>query len=83
MTARIHADHSRRGQASLEATFALLGAVLLLLAGFRIFLWMSERLISRQREFQRTRVEAIDRGRTAGVPAYEPTQPLDLFGERR
>lgn len=45
----------RQAQASLETTVALLGAILLLFASLKVFLWISERLIRRQQYYNCTR----------------------------
>ena len=48
----------RKGQASLEMTLALLGAMLLMLAGFKVCLWAWERVVTRQQYYESTRVAA-------------------------
>jgi len=48
----------QRGQASLETTLAMLGALLLLLGSVKVYLWVNERLISRQQAYEATRVAA-------------------------
>ena len=78
-----------RAQASLEATFALLGAVLLLLASFKVFLWMNARLITRQVNYQRGVTEAGIGGKEAATAArtyvgvVEPSDPLNILNENR
>lgn len=47
-----------RGQATLEMTVALTGALLLMLGSFKVFLWCAERLIRRQQAYECTRVKA-------------------------
>jgi hypothetical protein len=48
----------RAGQASLEMTLAMLGALLLLLASAKVYLWINERLVTRQLAYEATRVAA-------------------------
>ncbi len=48
----------RRGQASLEMTVALIGAVLLLLGSFKVWLWVNERLVRRQQDYEASRMTA-------------------------
>ena len=51
-------DGHNRGQASLEMTVALIGALLLLFGSLKVFLWVNERLVSRQMSYEATRVAA-------------------------
>ena len=62
-------------------TVAMIGALLLLFGSIRVFLWMSERLITRQQGYERTRAAAANDqpGRTWD----EPTDRLDILNERR
>jgi len=46
------------GQASLEMTLAMIGALLLVAAGAKVYLWINERLISRQQAYEASRVVA-------------------------
>ncbi len=46
------------GQASLEMTAALIGVLLLFAGSLRVFLWVADRLISRQQYYEQTRVAA-------------------------
>jgi hypothetical protein len=51
-------QYSRGGQASLEMTVALIGALLLLFGSLKVYLWVNERLVSRQMSYEATRVAA-------------------------
>ena len=62
---------ARDAQASLEMTVALFGAILLLLATLKVFLWVNERIIRRQQNYETTRV--------GGGQWTEPNQPLRIF----
>ena len=62
-------------QASLEMTLATIGLLLLLFGSFKLLLWMSERMIRRQQDYDTGRAAAANDGN----PNYEPTQRLDFF----
>ena len=47
-----------RGQASLEMTVALIGAMLLMLGSFKVWLWVNQRLVQRQQDYEASRVTA-------------------------
>lgn len=64
---------AKRGQASLEMTVALIGALLLLLGSFKVFLWVNERIVSRQQSYEATRA--------GGGQWTEPSKPLRMFNE--
>lgn len=64
---------SRRGQASLEMTAALIGALLLLFGSFKIFLWVNERVIQRHQRYEATR------GGMGGGNFEPDKKPLDVF----
>jgi hypothetical protein len=71
-----HSAFGRRAQASLEMTVALLGALLLMLGSFKIFLWVTERLVSRQQSYEATRPTL------GGVRNYqEPSKRLQIFNQ--
>ena len=72
-------DEPTRGQASLEMTVALMGAILLLLGSLKVFLWTAERLITRQQNYEATRVEAGSS--EPGQGWEEPSEPLRIFNE--
>ena len=42
----------KKAQASLEATLSLLCAAILLMAGFRTYIWVSQRLVERQEHYE-------------------------------
>ena len=66
---------ARRSQASLEMTLAIIGLLLLLFGSFKLLLWMSERMIRRQQDYDTSRAAAAN----GANPTYEPTQRLDFF----
>ena len=68
---------ARRGQTSLEMSLAMAGALLLLLGCIKVFFWMNERLIMRQRSYEATRVQAA--GTTPDAQWLEPSQRLNIF----
>ena len=73
--------HSPLGQASLEMTLALWGALLLLLGSMKVCLWIGERLVRRQQYYNCTRVAAGSSAPGAMVwddPAVHI--PLNIFG---
>ena len=70
---------SRRAQASLELTLAMIGALLLLFGSLKVFLWLNERIIARQIAYERSRVQA---GTDASVVQWnEAAKPLRIFGK--
>lgn len=82
----------RRGQASLEMTLAMFGALLLFLASLKVFLWINERLIQRQVNYEhgvigiggKQNASSVDPLAPNGyVGVVEPPNPLDLLGKRR
>ena len=60
------------GQASLEMTVALIGALILLFGSLKVFLWINQRIIQRQVSYEATRT---------GGQRTEPNQPLRIFNE--
>lgn len=65
------------GQASLELTVAMIGALLLLFGSLKVFLWLNERIIARQIAYERSRVTA---GTDASVVQWsEPAKRLEIF----
>lgn len=88
-SARIRAarisGNPRHGQASVEMTLAMFGALLLFLASFKVFLWINERLIQRQVNYEHGVIggkqNASSTDGYAGV--VEPPNPLDLLNEGR
>ena len=69
----------RRGQASLEMTLAMIGALLLLFGSLQVFVWVNGRLIVRQRNYEQTRQQAAE-SQTL-VQWDEPSGSLSVFGE--
>ena len=57
-TAYCRLPSGTRGQASLEMTLAMIGALLLLFGSLKVYLWINERLVSRQLAYEATRVAA-------------------------
>lgn len=47
-----------KGQATLELCFALIGILLILLASFKIMVWINERLILKQELYEHSRISA-------------------------
>ena len=62
-----------RGQASLEMTVAFIGVLLLLFGSLKVFLWVNERIVQRQKSYEATRV--------SGGSWTEPSKPLRIFNE--
>src|SRR3990167_1137295 len=59
---------SQRAQASLETVFAIWGALLLVFGSFVIMRWMVDRLVTRQVEYDESRV-------AAAAWSYHTTRP--------
>lgn len=72
-----------RAQASLEMAVAILCALVLLLGGLRLCVWINSRLVERQRDYEDTRPGAASVGNPTRTQArhlfYEPKTPLDIF----
>ena len=75
---------TRSGQASLEMTAAIVGALLILFASVKICVWVAERLEARNREYENTRWL----GGSIPGPRHEPvwspkldhpSKPLRIF----
>jgi len=49
---------SNNGQVSLEVTVAFICIMLLLFASVRIFVWMNQRMVQRQKDYENSRVAA-------------------------
>ena len=62
---------SRCAQASLETTVALSCSLLLLFGSFKVFVWLNERLITRQQYYASTRSVA---GQSATKIWVDPTR---------
>jgi Flp pilus assembly protein TadG len=74
--------HGRRGQATVEMTVAMLGALILIFGSFKVFLWLNERYVRRQRAYEATRTQAASTGPSTAKPVWwrEP-EKLNLFNE--
>lgn len=69
-----------KGQSSLELTVALIAAFILLLGTVKLFVWVNERMVLRQEDYEATRVAAASDN--PGVEVDESAYPLlDIFGE--
>ncbi len=69
-----------RGQATLEMTVAIIGALVLLVGSVKITLWAAERYFTRVKNYDLTRKAAASA--PAGTPpdtSYEPTTKLKIF----
>ena len=78
----------RRAQASLELSIAMFGAILLLLGSLKVCLWLNERVVQRQQNYETNRGEAGSampdaEGKVRVVGWDDPAQALDLFGRTR
>ena len=67
-----------RGEASMEMTLALIGALLLLFGSVKIFLWLNERAVVRQQNYEATRLQAAS-GANPQVQWQEPSEKLEIF----
>ena len=68
------------GQASLELTVAILGALLFLIAAVKVVLWSTERFVARTEDYDRTRTSAASvNASTAWDNSYEPTKKLEIL----
>lgn len=75
-------ENPRHGQASVEMTLGLIGALFLLLGSFKVFLWMNERLVMRQMQYEASRNAAASRGQVEAMSrTYEPTKKLRVLNE--
>ena len=70
---------ARKGQAALEVSLALVGAMILLLGSLQVFLWVNERLVKRHLSYEATRVAAGSN--EPGKLWQEPTTRLKIFKE--
>lgn len=85
----------RAGQSTMELTAAMVLLMMLLVASVRIFVWLNERIVNQQRQYESTRVEAGGPGQVAPVGniydeeategaghLYEaPYVPLNIFAD--
>ena len=49
---------TEKGQSTMEVGIALIVVILFLLASLKIFLWLNNRMVWRQQEYERTRINA-------------------------
>jgi len=69
----------RNGQSTLEVTVALVAAFILLFGAVKVFVWVNERMVLRQEQYEATRVEAASD--SPGLELDESNFPrLDIFG---
>ena len=68
-----------RAQASMEMTVAMICAMLLMLGCFKMWLWMNERLIARQQEYNATRVAAASNVNPGGWDDSASNTPLKII----
>ena len=72
----------RRGQASLELAVALVCSLILLFGCVKVFVWLTTRLVTRQQQYEHTRVRAAKS--EVLVPWQEENlPPLDILDEQR
>ena len=67
------------GQASLEMTLAMIGALLLLFGSFKVFLWVTKRMIVRQQAYESSRVAAGSSAAKGKTEWDEPSEKLAVF----
>lgn len=70
-----HGDHE--GQASLEMTAAVIGALLLLVGCLQVFVWINQRMVARQQSYEATRLPAASTA--PGTRWDEPSERLEIF----
>ena len=70
---------SSKGQASLEMTVALLGVMLLLIGSLKLFLWINDGLVERQRSYEATRQAAGNAPPGQQAAQWTEPQKLNLF----
>ena len=66
---RIPHSELRGGQSSLEMTLALIGALVLLFGSLRVFFWVGERMVQRQRQYEQSRARAASAPQAKDRPA--------------
>jgi len=72
----------RKAQSTLELTVAMIAVFILLLASVKTFVWVNQRMVLRQEDYEGTRVAAASNN--PGVQVDESDYPLlDIFGENR
>lgn len=73
----------KRAQATIEVTLAFICFLLLLFGSIKIFIWINERVVRRQEDYEVTRVQAgAINPNEEGVYVDESNYPqLDIFSE--
>ena len=66
-----------KGQASIEMALAFVGTLLLLFGTLRVFMWMNSRILTREQDYDNTRVDAGSS--LTYVDWNESRQPLRIF----
>lgn len=59
----------------------MIGALVLLVGTIKLFVWINQRYILRQRAYEATRVQAGSAPPSTRTLWNEPTQTLDFFGQ--
>ena len=70
------------GQATLELTVAMVGALLFVVAAVKIVLWSAERFVTRAQRYDRARTSAASIPESANADwdgSYEPTKKLEIL----
>ena len=70
------------GQATLELTAAMVGALLFVVAAVKVVLWSAERFVTRTQNYDRTRTSAASVRESNNADwdgSYEPTKKLEIL----
>lgn len=83
MADRFFKINKNRAQASLEVTLAFICVIILLIGSVKIFVWLNERMVQRQKDYEATRVAAgnLTMGQTGVYVDESNYAKLDIFGE--
>ena len=71
-----------RGQATLELTVAMIGALIFLVAAVKVVLWSTERFVTRTQNYDRARTQAASVPESTNADwdgSYEPTKKLEIL----
>ena len=84
VTTLVHGSRFKvQGQATLELTVAMAGALIFLVAAVKIVLWSAERFVAKAKNYDRMRVSAasVPKSTNAGDwdNSYEPTKKLEIL----
>lgn len=75
----IHNSRSK-GQGSLEMIVSLIGLVILLLGTVNIFIWINQRMVTRQKDYENSRISAGSDTSGNEIQVDESAYPkLDVF----